>query len=126
MAWNAAIASGLTLRRDRPRLPLCEPNADGGMSRAQGLRVRKVSPAAQPFTVSDPIPAGTTFARGKCYDAATNTVSWTGTIGANETRVLEFTVKVAGRTPTGTVITNAATPSDDALGSSASATTVVK
>ena len=90
------------------------------------LLVRNVSPAAQPFKVSDPIPAGTVFAGGRYYDAASNSVSWTGTVGANETKVLEFTVKVAGGTPAGTVITNVATLSDDALGSSASATTLVK
>jgi immune inhibitor A len=90
------------------------------------LKVRNVSPASQPFTVSDPIPAGTTFAGGWYYDAATNSISWTGRIGAHETRVIEFKVKVDHGTPHGTVISNTATLSDDALGSSASATTVVK
>ena len=90
------------------------------------LKVRNVSPASQPYTVSDPIPKGTTFAGGRYYDRATNRVTWTGTIGAHDTRVIEFKVNVDHGTPHGATITNTATLSDDASGSSASATTVVK
>ena len=117
--WNATTLAKLGMNVDLAK-------ARHGQKLVYQLRVRNVSPAAQPFAVSDPIPAGTTFAGGRHYDAATNSVSWTGTIGAHDTRVIEFRVKVDAGTPTGTVITNAATLSDDASGSSASATTVVK
>jgi hypothetical protein len=96
------------------------------MGRTLEPKVRDVSFAARPSAASDPIPKGTTFAGGRYYDPAKNRVSWTGTIGAHETRVIEFRVNVDRGTPHGTTITNAATLSDDALGSSASATTVVK
>lgn len=90
------------------------------------LKVRNVSPASQPFTVSDPIPTNTTYLSGKYFNAVTNSIEWTGTIGAYQTRVIAFSVKVNAGTPAATVITNNATLTDDASGSSASATTVVK
>ena len=82
--------------------------------------------------MSDPIPANTTYFKDShshhdnYYNDVTNSIEWTGTIGPNQTKVFEFWVKVNKGTPTGTEITNLATLSDDALGSSASATTIVK
>jgi hypothetical protein len=97
-----------------------------------------MSPAPQPCTVSDPIPANTTYVKahdwgyrwdhkkGDYYNAATNSIEWKGTIGPNKTEVIEFWVAVNADTPSGTVITNEAKLFDDASGSSASATTIVK
>ena len=90
------------------------------------LKVRNISPAPQRFAVSDPIPANTTFVGGRYFDAATNSIEWTGELDAHETKVIVFSVKVNPGTPKGTKITNTATLSDDASGSSASATTMVK
>ena len=85
-----------------------------------------ILPAPQPFTVSDPIPANTTFLRGNYYNAGTNSIEWTETISPSETKVSQFWVTVDAGTLAGTVIQNNATLTDDTLGSSASATTVVK
>jgi len=90
------------------------------------LKVRNTSPAPQSFKVSDPIPANTVFLAGAHYNAATNSIEWTGTIGANKTEGSQFWVFVTKNTPVGTVITNEAQLFDDASGSSASATTTVK
>jgi immune inhibitor A len=89
------------------------------------LKLRNLSPAPQPFTVSDPIPANTTYLRGDFYNATTNSIEWSGTISPDETKVSQFWVTVNKDTPSGTLINNAATLSDDASGSSASATTTV-
>jgi len=90
------------------------------------LKVRNLGPAPQPFAVSDAIPANTTFKSGAYYNAATNSIEWQGTISPSETKIATFLVTVNPGTPAGTVIKNEAKLSDDALGSSASATTVVK
>ena len=58
------------------------------------LKVRNMSPAPQPFTVSDPIPANTTYVRGDYYNAVTKSTEWTGTIGPNKTEMSEFWVAV--------------------------------
>ena len=90
------------------------------------LKVRNLSPAPQPFKVSDPIPANTTYLKGDYYNVTTNSIEWTGTIGPNETKVSQVWVTVNKGTPAGTEIKNVATLLDDVLGSSASATTIVK
>ena len=100
--------------------------ASPGQVMTYQLMVQNLSPAPQTFTVTDQIPANTTYFNGKYYDAGTNSIEWTGTIAPNETKVSVFLVKVNAGTPGGTVITNDATLSDDASGSSASATTTVK
>jgi immune inhibitor A len=117
--WNAASLASLEMKVNLAQ-------AKPGQTLMYQLKVRNLSPAPQPFTVSDPIPANTTYLRGDYYNAATNSIAWTGTIGPDETKVSQFWVTVNKGTPSGTVITNEATLSDDALGSSASATTVVK
>jgi immune inhibitor A len=123
--WNATSLVGLQMKVNQNKaLP-------GDILKYQ-LKVQNLGPASQPFTVSDPIPANTTFFKDShshhdnYYNADTNSIEWTGTIGPNQTKVIEFWVKVNKGTPTGTEITNLATLSDDALGSSASATTIVK
>ena len=85
-----------------------------------------ILPAPQPFTVNDPIPANTTYLTGDHNNAAANSIEWAGTISPSETKVIQFWVTVDAGTPAGTVIQNNATLTDDTLGSSASATTVVK
>ncbi len=90
------------------------------------LSVRNLSPAPQPFAVSDPIPANTTYRMGGYYDPSKNSIEWTGTVGANQTKVFTFSVKVNAGTPHRTVITNSATLTDDGTGSKASVNTTVK
>jgi len=117
--WNATSLASLEMKVNLAR-------ARPGHTLMYQLKVRNLSPAPQPFTVSDPIPANTTYRCGGYFSAATNSIEWKGTIGANQTRVIEFSVKVSAGTPPYTVITNNATLTDDASGSSASAKTTVK
>ncbi len=117
--WNATSLGSLEMKVNLDK-------ASPGQELKYQLKVRNISPAPQTFTVSDPIPANTKYSKGKYYNAATNSIEWTGTIGPNQTEVIEFWVKVNKGTPAGTEITNVATLSDDALGSSASVTTIVK
>jgi hypothetical protein len=88
--------------------------------------VRNLSPAPQTFTVIDPIPANTTYLSGNYYNTATKSIVWTGTVSPNQTKVSVFSVTVNTSTPKSTQIKNNATLFDDALGSNASVTTVVK
>jgi immune inhibitor A len=117
--WNATSLAKLEMKVDQDK-------AKPGDILKYELKVRNLGPAPQPFKVSDPIPANTTYVKGEYYNAATNSIEWTGTVGPRETKVIEFWVKVNKHTAPGTVITNNATLSDDANGSSASATTIVK
>jgi uncharacterized repeat protein (TIGR01451 family) len=116
--WNATTLVGLKMR-------VYDDRVYAGETLAYQLRVQNLGPATQPFSVSDPIPANTTFEGGRFYNAATNSIEWKGTIRPHETKVLVFWVTVNEDTPIGTVITNNATLSDDALGASASATSTV-
>ena len=117
--WNATSLADLAMMVNLAK-------AKPGQVLTYQLKVRNLSPAPQPFTVVDPVPANTTFLNGAGYNSATNTIEWTGTISPNQTKVLVFTVTVNAGTPSGTVITNEATLTDDALGATASATTTVK
>ncbi len=116
--WNATSLVGLKMR-------VYDDHVYAGEHLAYMLKVQNLGPATQPFSVSDPIPANTTFEGGRFYNAATNSIEWTGMVRPHETKVLVFWVTVDAATPVGTVITNNATLSDDALGSSASATSTV-
>jgi immune inhibitor A len=117
--WNATSLVGLQMKVDvlkaSPRRVL-----------TYQLKVRNLGPAPQPFTVSDPIPVNTTYFQGKFYNPDTNSIEWTGIISPNQTKVLQVWVTVNAGTPRGTVIKNVATLYDDALGSSASATTKIR
>jgi len=117
--WNATSLVGLEMKVDLAQ-------AFPGQILMYLLKVRNLSPAPQPFTVSDPIPPNTTYLRGDFYNVATNSIEWTGTIGPNETKVSQFWVIVNAGTPADTEIKNVATLSDDTLGSRDSATTIVK
>ncbi len=117
--WNAMSLGKLSMQVNSTK-------DHHGQKLVYELKVRNISPAPQRFAVSDPIPANTTYASGRYYNGATKSIEWTGELDAHETRVLVFTVKVNAGTPRGTKITNTATLSDDASGSSASATAMVK
>jgi immune inhibitor A len=117
--WNATSLAGLEMKVHLAK-------AFPGQILTYQLKVRNLSPAPQPFMVIDPIPANTTYLRGDYFNAATNSIEWTGTIAPTETQVLQFWVTVNADTPVDTVIQNSATLLDDANGSSASATTIVK
>jgi immune inhibitor A len=117
--WNATTLASVEMKAS---LDAAFP----GQTLMYQLKVRNDSPAPQPFTVIDPIPANATFLRGDYYNADTNSIEWAGTISPSETKVTQFWVRVNDGTPAGTVITNAATLLDDANGSNASAATIVK
>jgi immune inhibitor A len=89
------------------------------------LKVKNLTPAPQKFSVSDLLPANTTYHKGDFYNAATNSIEWSGTVKANGQETLRFWVKInAGATP-GTIV-NTATLKDDTQSVTASATTEVK
>jgi uncharacterized repeat protein (TIGR01451 family) len=117
--WNAASLGKLEMSVNKSKV-------SAGQTLVYQLTVRNLSPAPQPFSVSNPIPTFTTYLSGNYYDPAANSIEWTGTIGANQTRVIVFSVKVDADTPSGTEVENEATLSDDASGWEASVTTVVK
>ena len=117
--WNATSLTKLGIGATPTKV-------SAGKTLTYTLTVRNLSPAPQPFTVRDPMPANTTFLRGNYYNSATNGIEWTGTVGANQTKVLAFSVRVNAGTPRNTVITNSATLTDDGSGSTASAKTTVK
>ena len=117
--WNATSLASLEMKVNLAK-------AHPGQTLTYQLKVRNLSPAPQPFSVSDLIPANTTYLSGNYFNAATKSIEWQGTISPNQTMVSVFSVKVNAGTPHGTIITSYATLSDDALGSNASVTTVVK
>jgi immune inhibitor A len=83
------------------------------------LTVRNVSPAAQPFSLTDAIPANTTYLAGGFYNPMTKSIVWNGTIPAGQTRNFMFTVGIKPGVAFGTKISNTATLGDDANGDSA-------
>jgi uncharacterized repeat protein (TIGR01451 family) len=91
------------------------------------LKVTNTTPVRQNFVLDDPIPANTTFVGPRnFYDAATNSIHAEWWVPPYGTRVLVFIVKINRDTRMGTVITNEAYLTDDALGGSASVTTTVR
>ena len=117
--WNAQSLAGLKMKASLAK-------AKPGQLVQYDLKVTNLGPAPQPFTVTDAIPAHTTYVAGGSYDAGSGSVQWTGTVSPDQVRVLHLWVKVAKGTAHGTVIKNVATLQDDASGGSASASTVVK
>ena len=118
--WNATSLGNLTLKVDQNK-------AFPGDTLKYQLKVRNISPAAQTYSVSDPLPANLKFLRGNNYQKSTNSIEWSGTLKPNDTKTIEFSVMVNRDTPLDTVIKNEATLSDDANGAVASAsTTIVK
>ena len=90
------------------------------------IQVHNTSPASQPFTLEDRIPKGTTYYKGLYFKASTNSIKWTGTLQPNETKVIEFWVRVNKDTPPGVSLGNTAILSDDANGAEASVSVLVK
>jgi immune inhibitor A len=90
------------------------------------LTVKNTTPIWQTFTLTDPIPANTTFLQGWYYNAKKNQIRMEMVpIEANGTREFEFWVTVNANTPSGTTITNTAYMTDVPLGKTASATTSI-
>jgi uncharacterized repeat protein (TIGR01451 family) len=83
------------------------------------LTVKNISPAPQPFSVTDALPAHTTYLNGAFYNAGSASIVWSGTVPAGQTRMLMFTVKVDPGVAPGAKITNSAVLSDDANGDAA-------
>jgi immune inhibitor A len=117
--WNATSLASLDMKVNLAK-------AFPGQVLTYQLKVRNLGPAPQPFTVTDVLPANTTFRSGAGYNSATKSIEWTGTVSPSQTKALVFSVTVNAGTPSGTVIKNTATLTDDALGATASATTTVK
>jgi len=100
VSWRAASASPVSapdeLAEDgEPRTGLhrqCPP-----------LRphVTNLTANAQPFTVTDPIPANTEIVRRINYDPATNSVVWTGVVEPWGFRTAQVYVRVKSGTPGG-------------------------
>jgi immune inhibitor A len=118
VVWNSPVLTTLEKKVNREK-------AYAGNILMYQLKVRNMSPVPQEFSVSDPLPAGTTYLRGSDYDAATNTVEWSGTVQPYGVKVTHVWVRVNAGVEPGTEIVNAATLTDDALGGSASVTTKV-
>jgi hypothetical protein len=90
------------------------------------MRVTNLSPGTQYFVLDDPIPEHTTYMGGRYYDADTNSIHVESRVGPRRARHFHFWVKVDEDTPSGTLITNQAVLTDDAVGDSASVTTEVQ
>jgi hypothetical protein len=117
--WNSPVLTTLEMKVNRAQ-------AFAGNILMYQLKVRNMSPIAQKFVVSLPIPEGTTYLRGDGYDTSTDTVTWEGTVQPYGVAVSHVWVRVDAGVEPGTEIEGAATLADDALGGSASATTLVK
>jgi immune inhibitor A len=117
--WNSPVLTNLEMKVNRDK-------AYAGNIVMYQLKVRNMSPVAQDFMVTDELPENTTYLRGDGYDEATNTVTWEGTVQPYGVAVSQIWVRLNSDTEAGTEIVNTATLSDDALGGTASATTMVK
>jgi immune inhibitor A len=119
VVWNSPVVTTLEMKVNRDK-------AYAGNIVMYQLKVRNMSPVAQDFMVTDELPENTTYLRGDGYDEATNTVTWEGTVQPYGVAVSQIWVRLNSDTEAGTEIVNTATLSDDALGGTASATTMVK
>ena len=90
------------------------------------LKVRNLTPSAQAFAVTDPIPANTEIVRRINYNPTTNSVEWSGVVEPWGFKTFTVYVRIKSGTPGGTAIVNTATLEDEPGGGSASATTIVK
>jgi uncharacterized repeat protein (TIGR01451 family) len=91
------------------------------------IKIKNLTPVKQTVSIVNPIPANTTF-RGPLafFNAETNQVEWQTTVPANGTRTIVFVVTINAGVPVETVITNEVFVTDDALGGSATTSTVIK
>jgi uncharacterized repeat protein (TIGR01451 family) len=90
------------------------------------IMVKNLTPVAQEFTLSDPIPANTEIVRRINYNPATNAVEWSGVLEPWGFKTFHVYVRIKSGTPGGTALVSTATVKDGAVGGSASATTTVK
>ena len=90
------------------------------------MKVTNLSPGTQHFVLDDPIPEHTTYLRGRYYDPDTNSIHAESRVGPRRARHFHFWVRVDKDAPSGTLITNEAIVTDDAVGDSASVTTEVQ
>ncbi len=118
VVWNSPVLTTLEMKVSRKQ-------AYAGNILMYQLKVRNMSPVAQWFTVNDPLPAQTTYLRGDNYNPATNSVEWSGMVEPYGVAVSHVWVRVNADAEPGTEIVNAATLADDALGGSASVSTLV-
>jgi immune inhibitor A len=124
--WNSPDLLSLDKR-------VSDSKAEPGSLLTYTFKVRNLTPAEQPFVLDDILPVGTTFVAdrhddGYDYDRTTNTIRVSDTVPANKTVSVEITVRVDRDAVPGTVITNTATLTDDAVGvlKDSTTTTVVK
>jgi hypothetical protein len=89
------------------------------------FRVVNRTPVPQNFVLDDPIPEHTTYVACRHYDQASNSVHWEGKVGPWSARRIYLWVRVDTDAPVGTIITNEAYLTDDALGDIVSVTTEV-
>ena len=89
------------------------------------LRAVNQTPVFQPVVIQDPIPANTKFVKGRFYDPVDKQIEYEGMLAPYQTLVLNFWVRIDNGTPLGTVITNDATLTDEAVGDTASVSTTV-
>jgi immune inhibitor A len=90
------------------------------------LMVVNTTPVMQPYELTNPIPANTTFYHGCFYDKKTNSIHSKGMLAPRGTQYITFSVKVNRDVPKGTVVTSQAQLTDGALGDSASVDVTVK
>jgi immune inhibitor A len=119
VVWNAKSLGSLEMKVNRAEVK-------AGQTLKFQIKVKNISPARQSFTFTNEIPANTTFQKGAYYVSSINSIRWTGVLAPNQTKTINFWVKVNMGTPVSTVITNTATLADDASGATASAISVVK
>jgi uncharacterized repeat protein (TIGR01451 family) len=107
--WNAKAFGKLSMKATQAK-------GFAGKVITYAVTVKNTSPAAQPFSFTDVIPANTKYLTGAFYNPATKSIEWSGTIPAGQTRNFIFTVKINPGVSAGTKITNSAALGDDANG----------
>jgi immune inhibitor A len=118
MVWNAPALLDLEKTASR------ETVIPGGYLRYT-LSVTNLSPIWQHFVVDDPLPEYTNYVLGGHYDEETNSIHWEGQVAPGEMVDIGVLVTLDADVPIGTLITNQAVLTDDALGDSDSISTEV-
>jgi immune inhibitor A len=86
------------------------------------LRVTNMTPENQDFVLHDAIPEYTTIRRGYYYDADMDAIHWEGSLFPGQMLWTAYSVTIDPDVPAGTLITNEAVLTDDAVGDTASVT----
>jgi predicted outer membrane repeat protein len=128
---SAPVSASFKIDTPPPGLTSLEMTVNRGEAYAGAileykLMVRNLTPAAQGFTVTDPIPAYTEIVRRIDYNPATNAVEWSGIVEPWGFKTFTVYVRIKSGTPGGTAIVNTATIEDEPGGGSVSAATIVK